>query len=84
MGCQERRTIERVAWIWALGFAFIVPQVGRLEEEVRVMNRQVLVFGRSLRKFLFKFIRYPSFGHFSFVLIMEVSQIFSFKKTIRI
>lgn len=37
-----------------------------------IIIAQVLVFGRSLRKYLFKFVRLPSFGHFSFVLVMEV------------
>ena len=58
--CQVSQTTERVAWIWAIAFAFSIPQV--------------FSFGRSLRKFLFKFIRLPRFGDFIFVLLMELCQ----------
>merc|ERR1711892_143064 len=39
--CQVMHATERVAWIWAIGFAFCVPQA--------------FSFLRSLRKCLFKF-----------------------------
>jgi hypothetical protein len=55
--CSVRRVQERVAWIWAIGLVFSLPQL--------------FVFGRSLRKFLFKFIRFPRLSHFTFVLVME-------------
>ena len=55
---RQNRAVERVAWIWSIGFAFCVPQV--------------LAFLRSLRKCLFKFNKIPTFFDLSFVLVMEV------------
>merc|ERR1711892_234093 len=60
LDCQVSRVTERVAWIWAIAFAFCVPQA--------------FSFGRSLRKFLFKFTKLPSFLDFMFVLFMELCQ----------
>ena len=56
VNCQVSRVTERVAWIWAIAFAFCVPQA--------------FSFGRSLRKYLFKFTKMPSFGDFIFVAFM--------------
>ena len=55
---RESRALERVAWIWSIGFSFCVPQV--------------LGFLRSLRKCLFKFNKLPTFFDLTFVLVMEV------------
>ena len=55
---RQSRALERVAWIWSVGFAFCVPQV--------------LAFLRSLRKCLFKFNKIPTFFDLSFVLVMEI------------
>ena len=57
--CEESLVVERVAWLWAISFAFSASQVG--------------AFLRCLRKWLFKFTSFPRFTHFLFVLIMEVS-----------
>ena len=56
--CQESRVTEKVAWLWAISFAFSFSQIG--------------AFLRSLRKWLFKFTRFPQFSHFLFVMTMEV------------
>ena len=56
--CEESRVIERVAWLWAIAFAFSVPQIGG--------------FLTSLFKWLFKFTSWPSLPKFLFVLVMEV------------
>ena len=55
---RDNRALERVAWIWAIGFSFCVPQV--------------LGFARSLRKCLFKFNKLPTFFDLLFVMMMEV------------
>ena len=54
---QDMRIMERVAWIWAIGFSFCVPQA--------------LGFLRSLRKCLFKFNNLPTLKDVSFILLME-------------
>lgn len=54
---REMRVTERVAWIWAIGFSFCVPQV--------------LALLRSLRKCLFKFNKLPTFKDVAFILLME-------------
>ena len=60
--CDQNRVIERVAWIWAIAFAFMVPQVGS--------------FFRSFRKCMFKFNNTPKFTNLFFVLMMEVCHSF--------
>ena len=56
--CSKDRVVERVAWIWAIAFVFLFPQIG--------------AFLRSFRKCLFKFNNLPTFKNFLFVLVMEV------------
>ena len=56
--CQENLVTEKVAWLWAIAFAFSFSQVG--------------AFLRSLRKWLFKFTSFPLMTHFLFVMTMEV------------
>jgi chitin synthase len=48
---------EQVAWVWALIFAFCIPEVGSLF--------------RALRIVLFKTWAAPRFSHFAFVALME-------------
>ena len=49
--------VEKVAWIWAIAFAFAVPQLAS--------------FLRCLRKFLFKFNEWPRLSVLVFVALME-------------
>lgn len=53
---------ERVAWIWCLLLAFIVPEIG--------------TFIRSLRICFFKSCKKPQMFDFVFVLIMETLHVF--------
>ena len=55
---QQIRVTERVAWIWAIGFAYSTPQI--------------LSFLRSLRKCLFKFNKFPTFKDMTFIMTMEL------------
>lgn len=55
-------TEERVAWIWCLLLAFIVPEIGTLI--------------RSLRICFFKSCKRPPLFDFGFVLIMETLHVF--------
>lgn len=55
-------TEERVAWIWCLLLAFIVPEIGTLI--------------RSLRICFFKSCKKPQLFDFVFVLVMETLHVF--------
>ena len=55
---QDSRVLERVAWIWAICFAFCVPQI--------------MAFGRTLRKCLFKFNNAPKKRDIIFISTMEI------------
>ena len=55
---KDERVLERVAWIWAICFAFCVPQVMSL--------------GRTLRKCLFKFNNSPKKRDIVFIAVMEL------------
>ncbi|XP_060518963.1 chitin synthase chs-2 isoform X2 [Cylas formicarius] len=52
-------TVERVAWMWCIFFAFCIPQLGSLF--------------RSTRMCYFKSSKRPSFAHFLMVLIPETA-----------
>ena len=55
--CEEQRRLERIAWIWALVFAYSVPQA--------------FTFLSSLRQVVFKNVRRPRFLTFLFATTME-------------
>ena len=39
-GCEQEMVVERVGWVWAVAFAFTVPQVGGLIRSVLLYINQ--------------------------------------------
>ena len=40
MTCKQEMVVERVGWVWAITFAFTVPQVGALIRSVSLTNQR--------------------------------------------